>query len=69
MGIARLSRKLDDEAIARYWRSRSGITEAEIVRERRTHIPREAQSYRAARRNEALRTKPKTTWGPDSYYG
>lgn len=29
---------------------------------------RPAATYRAARRNAALRTKPKTTWGPQHYY-
>ncbi len=70
--MGRLERHLDDEAIARAKRTISdrerGIIHVPPERKRREHNPRAASTYRGARRNECLKTKPKSTWGPDWYY-
>jgi hypothetical protein len=65
MGANRtLLRKQSADAIARV---RAGI-KTKPPREKRASNPRAASTYRGARRNECLKTKPKSTWGPDWYY-
>ena len=70
--MGRLERHLDDEAIARAKRTISarerGIMSIPRNKETRAHNPRAASTYRGARRNECLKSTPKSTWGPDWYY-
>jgi hypothetical protein len=63
--MGKLERRLDDSAIARV---RAGIKPVKNKKEKLEHNPRAASTYRGARRNECLRTEPKSVWGPDWYY-
>jgi hypothetical protein len=62
MGL--LERHLNDDAIARV---KAGIKRPKETPKKK-HAPRAASTYRGARRNECLKTKAKSTWGPDWYY-
>lgn len=67
MGAMRtLRNKIDPDAVARVL---SGTKPKKSEREKRTSRARAADTYRGARRNECLRSDPKSTWGPDWYYG
>ena len=58
--MGRLERHLDTDLIARINRGWKPQDQTKPLK--RVRVPRGCDEYRAARRNETLRTAPKSTW-------